>query len=46
MSGGLTGLFMEPYKAAQQDGAKGFFTGVGKGSLGMTTKVTGGMIVR
>ena len=40
--GGLTGIVTQPIKGAKSEGAKGFFTGIGKGLLGTVTKpVTG-----
>lgn len=33
--GGVTGVFTKPFEGAQQEGAKGFFKGVGKGVLGL-----------
>jgi len=39
---GLADLVVQPYKGAKQDGAWGAVKGVGKGALGMTTKVASG----
>lgn len=33
--GGVTGIFTKPFQGAKQEGAKGFFKGVGKGVLGL-----------
>jgi hypothetical protein len=47
MADGLSGIFMEPYNGAKRDGVKGFFKGVGTGSIaGVTTKVGSGNIIR
>ncbi|KAI2631540.1 family 1 glycosyltransferase [Hypomontagnella submonticulosa] len=35
---GVTGLFTQPWKGAQKEGASGFFKGVGKGVGGFLTK--------
>ena len=35
---GVTGLFTQPWKGAQKDGASGFFKGIGKGIGGFATK--------
>lgn len=43
MSEGFSGLFTQPYKGGQQEGAKGVMKGLAKGTLGMTTKVSSGM---
>ncbi|CAG8237173.1 unnamed protein product [Penicillium salamii] len=40
MSEGFSGLFTQPYKGGQQEGAKGVMKGLAKGTLGMTTKVS------
>ncbi|KAL5346861.1 hypothetical protein ACLOAV_008004 [Pseudogymnoascus australis] len=37
--GGLNGLFLKPFEAAKKDGAKGFFVGMGKGTLALPTKL-------
>ncbi|KFY94097.1 hypothetical protein V498_04056 [Pseudogymnoascus sp. VKM F-4517 (FW-2822)] len=37
--GGLNGLFLKPIEAARKDGAKGFFVGMGKGTLALPTKL-------
>jgi len=40
--GGLTSVITQPVKGAQNDGAVGFFKGLGKGIVGTVTKpVTG-----
>lgn len=41
--GGFTGLIREPIEGGKQEGALGVAKGVGKGLVGMTTKVTSGM---
>jgi hypothetical protein len=35
---GVTGLFTQPWKGAQKEGASGFFKGIGKGIGGFITK--------
>jgi hypothetical protein len=40
--GGFTDLVREPIEGGKQDGVKGVVKGVGKGIVGMTTKVTSG----
>ena len=41
---GVTGVVKKPLEGAKQDGAKGFFKGVGKGFLGLVTRPTGGIV--
>ncbi|KAL4934238.1 uncharacterized protein BDV17DRAFT_248733 [Aspergillus undulatus] len=43
MTEGLTGLFTQPYKGGQQEGAKGVMKGLAKGTVGAATKVSSGM---
>lgn len=40
---GIAGVFVLPYKGAQQQGAVGAIKGVGKGLAGLTTKLFAGM---
>ena len=40
VSSGFTGIFSKPFEGARDDGAKGFFKGIGKGLLGAVTKPT------
>jgi vacuolar protein sorting-associated protein 13A/C len=35
---------MKPVQGAQQEGAKGFFKGVGKGLVGVVTRPAGGVV--
>jgi hypothetical protein len=42
MGEGLTDIFVQPYKGAKKEGALGALKGVGKGSLSLMTKTTGG----
>jgi hypothetical protein len=35
---GVTGMFIQPWKGAQKEGATGFFKGIGKGFGGLVTK--------
>ena len=37
--GGLNDFFVKPFEAAKKDGAKGFFIGMGKGTLALPTKL-------
>lgn len=37
--GGLSGLFVKPFEGAKKDGAKGFFVGLGKGTIALPTKL-------
>ncbi|KAJ5753529.1 uncharacterized protein N7511_007682 [Penicillium nucicola] len=40
MADGLSGIFTQPYKGGQEEGAKGVVKGLAKGTIGMTTKVS------
>ncbi|KAJ5919710.1 hypothetical protein N7454_009545 [Penicillium verhagenii] len=40
MADGLSGIFTQPYKGGQEEGAKGVMKGLAKGTLGATTKVS------
>ena len=42
--GGVTGVFTKPVEGAVQEGALGFFKGVGKGVAGLVTRPTGGIV--
>ena len=44
MSTGLLDFFVQPYKGAKDDGARGFFVGLGKGTIGTVTKVGSGTL--
>lgn len=44
VSSGFTGIFSKPFEGARDDGAKGFFKGIGKGLLGAVTKPTSAVI--
>ncbi|OBT66689.1 hypothetical protein VE03_03955 [Pseudogymnoascus sp. 23342-1-I1] len=37
--GGLNDFFVKPFEAAKKDGAKGFFVGMGKGSIALPAKL-------
>jgi hypothetical protein len=39
VGGGLSDFFVKPYEAAKKDGTKGFFVGLGKGTLALHTKL-------
>jgi hypothetical protein len=41
---GLTDLVMQPYKGGKEEGAWGAMKGLGKGGLGMTTKIASGTL--
>ncbi|NWV17170.1 VP13A protein, partial [Origma solitaria] len=41
---GITGIVTKPIKGAQEEGAAGFFKGVGKGLVGAVARPTGGII--
>lgn len=43
MADGLSDIFTQPYKGGQEEGAKGVAKGIGKGAIGLTTKVSSGM---
>lgn len=43
--GGLTSIVTQTVKGTQNDGAKGFFKGFGKGLLGTVTKPVTGVFV-
>lgn len=45
MADGLSGIFTEPYKGSQEEGAKGLMKGLAKGTLGVTTKVSSGKFI-
>ncbi|KFY22704.1 hypothetical protein V493_06383 [Pseudogymnoascus sp. VKM F-4281 (FW-2241)] len=38
--GGFSDFFIKPYEAGKKDGAKGFFIGMGKGTLSLPTKLS------
>ncbi|KAJ5737241.1 uncharacterized protein N7483_002366 [Penicillium malachiteum] len=40
MADGLSDIFTQPYKGGQEEGAKGVVKGIGKGAIGLTTKVS------
>ncbi|KAF7715323.1 Sterol 3-beta-glucosyltransferase [Penicillium ucsense] len=40
MVDGLSGIFVQPYKGGQEEGAKGVIKGLAKGTVGVTTKVS------
>lgn len=42
--GGVTGLFVDPFRGAQQGGVKGFAKGLGKGLLGLVAKPISGTL--
>lgn len=44
MTEGFSDLLTQPYKGGQQEGAKGLMKGLAKGTLGVTTKVSSGML--
>ncbi|KAM4752822.1 intermembrane lipid transfer protein VPS13A isoform 1-T1 [Cyanocitta cristata] len=41
---GITGIVTKPIRGAQEEGAAGFFKGVGKGLVGAVARPTGGII--
>ncbi|KAK2951005.1 putative Vacuolar protein sorting-associated protein 13C [Blattamonas nauphoetae] len=41
---GLTGVFVDPVRGAQRDGAKGFFKGIGQGLVGTVVKPVVGTV--
>lgn len=45
MADGFSGIFTQPYKGGQEEGAKGVMKGLAKGTLGVTTKVSSGMCI-
>lgn len=45
MADGLSDIFTQPYKGGQEEGAKGVAKGIGKGAIGLTTKVSSGMLL-
>src|SRR5207253_3245664 len=44
LADGLSGLIMDPVRGAREGGVKGFFTGVGKGLVGVVVKSTVGVV--
>jgi hypothetical protein len=44
MSEGFAGFVTQPFKGGQREGAKGVLKGLAKGTVGMTTKVSSGML--
>jgi vacuolar protein sorting-associated protein 13A/C len=40
----LKGVVTKPVAGAKQDGASGFFKGLGKGFIGLVTRPTGGIV--
>ncbi|XP_033739881.1 vacuolar protein sorting-associated protein 13C-like [Pecten maximus] len=41
---GLTGIVLDPYQGASEDGVEGFFKGIGRGILGLITQPIGGVL--
>lgn len=41
---GVTGVFTKPISGAKEQGVEGFFTGLGKGAVGLITRPTAGVI--
>ena len=41
---GITAVVKKPIQGAKQDGASGFFKGLGKGFIGLVTRPTGGIV--
>jgi vacuolar protein sorting-associated protein 13A/C len=41
---GVTGVVTKPVTGAMQDGASGFFKGLGKGIVGLVARPTGGIV--
>lgn len=44
MYDGVTGVFTKPITGAKEKGVEGFFTGLGKGAVGLFTRPTAGVI--
>ncbi|CCD24807.1 membrane morphogenesis protein VPS13 NDAI_0D04940 [Naumovozyma dairenensis CBS 421] len=44
LGSGFSGVALDPYKAAQKEGASGFFKGLGKGLIGLPTKTAIGFL--
>lgn len=44
MSEGFSGVFTQSYRGGQREGTVGALKGLAKGTLGMTTKVSSGML--
>lgn len=44
MFDGVTGVFTKPISGAKTEGFSGFFTGLGKGAVGLVARPTAGVI--